>query len=196
MADKDLSVNQRIKSLIEYYSSLTQRGFADKIGVSQSAVSSLFSSRENRPGLEMLQKIAIAYPELSLDWLLIGRGPMFRSEAIQAVRPELTQFQVQGNTVQEQVTSYLQSEEVKSQIEAMIDKSVAKHEKRIAATSAWYVVAKSYPYGPESQLSVRLGVTEEEARQLILNGKIQASDLGKLGFRVSEQAVQDFLARH
>lgn len=55
---------------------MTQRAFSEKIGISQSAVSSLFSQRENRPGLEMLQKIAIAFPELSMDWLLVGRGPM------------------------------------------------------------------------------------------------------------------------
>lgn len=78
--DKDLSVNQRIKFLIEDYSKLTQRAFAEKLGVSQSAISSLFSQRENRPGLDMLQKIAIAYPEVSTDWLLIGNGSMLRTE--------------------------------------------------------------------------------------------------------------------
>jgi transcriptional regulator with XRE-family HTH domain len=76
MSDKDLSVNQRIKFLIENYSQLTQRAFATRIGISQSAISSLFSQRENRPGLDMLQKIAIAYPEISLEWLLLGQGDM------------------------------------------------------------------------------------------------------------------------
>lgn len=78
MSDKDLSVNQRIKFLIEDYSQLTQRAFAARIGVSQSAISSLFSQRENRPGLDMVQKIAIAYPEVNLEWLLLGQGNMLK----------------------------------------------------------------------------------------------------------------------
>ncbi|WP_151088047.1 helix-turn-helix domain-containing protein [Hymenobacter baengnokdamensis] len=86
MNNKDLSVNQRIKFLIDEYSMLTQRAFAEKIGVSQSAISSLFSQRENRPGLDMLQKIAIAYPEVSLDWLLMGQGQMVRN-AVQSSVP-------------------------------------------------------------------------------------------------------------
>lgn len=81
MSNKDTSVNQRIKFLIDDYEKCSQKIFADKIGISQSAVSALFSQRENRPGLEMLQKIAIAYPEISLDWLLTGRGPMLPKSA-------------------------------------------------------------------------------------------------------------------
>lgn len=93
---RDLSVNQRIKFLIDQYSMLTQRAFAERIGVSQSAISSLFSQRENRPGLDMLQKIAIAYPEVSLDWLMLGQGQMLRGAipmaASTASTSELAQF--------------------------------------------------------------------------------------------------------
>lgn len=77
---KQISVNQRIKFLIDDYEKCSQKYFAEKINVSPSAISSLFSKRENKPGLEMLQKIAIAYPEVGLDWLLIGRGPMLKNE--------------------------------------------------------------------------------------------------------------------
>lgn len=84
MSERDTSVNQRIKFLIDDYQKCSQKAFAEKIGISQSAVSALFSQRENRPGLEMLQKIAIAYPELNLSWLLIGEGPMLQVEAATA----------------------------------------------------------------------------------------------------------------
>lgn len=79
-----LSVNQRINFLINDYQKSSQKLFAEKINVSPSAVSSLFSKRKNKPGLEMLQKIAIAYPEISLNWLLVGRGPMIQREKLQS----------------------------------------------------------------------------------------------------------------
>lgn len=72
------TINDRISFLIIEYTQCSQKEFAEKVGVSPSAISSLFSKRGNKPGLEMLQKIAVAYPEIRLDWLLIGQQPMFK----------------------------------------------------------------------------------------------------------------------
>lgn len=79
-------VNKRVKYLIDDYEKRSQKYFAEKIGISASAVSSLFSKRGNKPGLDMLQKIAIAYPEISLDWLLVGRGSMLKHDYEELVK--------------------------------------------------------------------------------------------------------------
>lgn len=70
------SVNQRIKSVIEYYS-LTQKKFAESIGVAQTTVSSFFK-RGSKPSYDILESIKNAFPEISADWLLSGEGEMLR----------------------------------------------------------------------------------------------------------------------
>jgi transcriptional regulator with XRE-family HTH domain len=51
--------------------------FADEIGVQRSSISHLFSGR-NKPSLELIQKILQRYPNLSTEWLLTGKGEMYK----------------------------------------------------------------------------------------------------------------------
>ena len=53
--------------------------FADEIGVIRSSISHIISGRNN-PGLELLQKVLIRFPQISSDWLLLGRGEMVLSD--------------------------------------------------------------------------------------------------------------------
>ena len=55
--------------------------FADEIGVIRSSISHIISGRNN-PGLELLQKVLIRFPQISSDWLLLGRGEMLLSEDV------------------------------------------------------------------------------------------------------------------
>lgn len=64
---------------------LTQEGmspsqFADEIGVQRSAVSHILSGR-NYPSYDIIVKILTRYKRLSPDWLLLGTGSMYRSDA-------------------------------------------------------------------------------------------------------------------
>lgn len=65
---------ERIKTLIEKQK-LTATQFAEEIGVQRSAVSHLLSGR-NKPSLDFMLKIKNRFPEISLDWLLLGQGKM------------------------------------------------------------------------------------------------------------------------
>ncbi|MDF7810740.1 LexA family transcriptional regulator [Hymenobacter sp. YC55] len=76
MSETQDSINQRIKTLIDQYAGGVQRRFAQETGLSTGMVSDLFGKRENKPGLEMLKKIANAYPQLRMRWLLLGEEPM------------------------------------------------------------------------------------------------------------------------
>ena len=51
--------------------------FADEIGVQPSSISHILSGRNN-PSLDFVVKMLNKYPVLSTDWLLFGKGQMYR----------------------------------------------------------------------------------------------------------------------
>lgn len=59
---------------------LTNAEFAEKIGISTSALSHIFSGR-NKPSLEVVMRISKAYPTINLEWLLHGDGAMSTTSA-------------------------------------------------------------------------------------------------------------------
>lgn len=65
----------RIKEIIDHYN-LSAAQFADRIGVQRSALSHVLSGR-NRPSLDFILKIKSEFPELSLDWITLGKGNQF-----------------------------------------------------------------------------------------------------------------------
>jgi transcriptional regulator with XRE-family HTH domain len=58
---------------------MTAAQFADQIGVQKSSISHILSGRNNA-SLDFVQKILITFPEVSTEWLLFGKGPIFGSE--------------------------------------------------------------------------------------------------------------------
>ncbi len=54
---------------------LTATRFADDLNVQRSGISHILSGRNN-PSLDFIIKIKETYPEFSLDWLLLGKGPV------------------------------------------------------------------------------------------------------------------------
>lgn len=55
--------------------------FAEEIGVQPSGISHILSGRNN-PSLDFVVKMLSKYPSLSAEWLLFGRGQMFREGTI------------------------------------------------------------------------------------------------------------------
>lgn len=51
--------------------------FADDIGVQPSGISHILSGRNN-PSLDFVIKMLHRFPALSSEWLLFGRGPMYK----------------------------------------------------------------------------------------------------------------------
>ena len=60
--------------------SLTMSDFAKKIGVQSAQVSHVKSGR-NQVTLDFVTKILVAYPQIDPDWLIFGKGEMFRKTA-------------------------------------------------------------------------------------------------------------------
>ena len=70
----------RIKQIIEK-EKLSSTQFATEIGVQRSALSHVLSGR-NKPSLDFMMKIKNRYPEINLDWLMLGKGKMIGSSGI------------------------------------------------------------------------------------------------------------------
>ena len=67
-------MKERILQLIQE-EKLTNAEFAEKIGISTSALSHILTER-NKPSLEVVMRIHKAYPNINLNWLLYGEGEM------------------------------------------------------------------------------------------------------------------------
>ena len=57
---------------------LTQAQFADSINVARASVSPIIAGRNN-PGYDFIINTMKRYPDLNVEWLLLGKGKMYRS---------------------------------------------------------------------------------------------------------------------
>lgn len=58
---------------------LSAADLADKLGTERSGISHFLSGR-NKPSLAFVIKLLEKFPEINPDWLIMGSGPMLRSE--------------------------------------------------------------------------------------------------------------------
>lgn len=65
---------------------LTAAEFAVRLGIQPSNVSHLLSGRNN-PSLDFVKKLKETFPEYSLDWIVLGIGPMTVSEPLPQPKP-------------------------------------------------------------------------------------------------------------
>ncbi len=56
---------------------ITQSQLADTLGASRASISHILSGR-NKPGYDFFENLARCYPSLSLEWLITGKGRMYR----------------------------------------------------------------------------------------------------------------------
>lgn len=78
-----MEVKDRLRMIMDAHK-LNAGSFADKIGVQRSSVSHVLSGR-NKPGFDFVEKLLIAFPRVSAEWLFTGRqekkgGEDFSSE--------------------------------------------------------------------------------------------------------------------
>lgn len=69
-------MNKRLQQFLAA-ENITQAKFAETIGVARAGVSHVLSGR-NKPSFEFLDSMARNYPTLSLEWLISGRGKMYK----------------------------------------------------------------------------------------------------------------------
>ena len=69
-------MNQRLQQFLSA-ENISQSQFADNIGVARASVSHILAGR-NRPGFEFIENMARHYPSLNLEWLITGKGRMYK----------------------------------------------------------------------------------------------------------------------
>ena len=57
------------------YNDINSNKLAENINVSRATISHIMSGR-NKPSVDFLHKILNKYPDLNLNWLVTGNGPM------------------------------------------------------------------------------------------------------------------------
>ena len=67
-----MEIAQRIKKIIEYHN-LSASTFADLVNVQRSSISHIISGR-NKPSLDFVTKVADAFDDVDLYWLIKGKG--------------------------------------------------------------------------------------------------------------------------
>ena len=70
-------MNTRLKQFLAA-ENISQSQFADTINVVRASVSHVLSGR-NKPGYDFITAIITAYPHLNIEWLMLGRGKMYKS---------------------------------------------------------------------------------------------------------------------
>lgn len=72
----ETTINQRIKKIISYYK-LSQSDFARKAGLTRSNVSNIINNKHIL-AYDKIVNILSSWPEISAEWLMMGRGTMTR----------------------------------------------------------------------------------------------------------------------
>lgn len=71
-------MKDRIRQIMEA-KKMTQQAFANYIGLSTASLSSIFNDR-TRPTLNTVEAIKNKFPNININWLMFGDGPMFNDE--------------------------------------------------------------------------------------------------------------------
>ena len=70
-------MNKRLEQFLGA-ENITQTQFAETLGVAKASVSHILAGR-NKPGFEFIESLARKYPNLNLEWLISGRGRMYKN---------------------------------------------------------------------------------------------------------------------
>lgn len=71
-------MNRRLLQFLQA-ENITQSQFADTLNVARGSVSHILAGR-NKPGYDFLESLLLHYPRLNLDWLMTGKGRMYRDQ--------------------------------------------------------------------------------------------------------------------
>ena len=81
-------MNTRIQQFLQT-EQITPAKLADTLGVQRSNISHILTGR-NKPSFDFIEKMLKKYPQLNSDWLILGKGNMFRdSQQNNPVKPDL-----------------------------------------------------------------------------------------------------------
>lgn len=125
-------MRDRIIEIMEH-EKMTQAQFATLINIQRAAMSHIISGRNN-PSLDVVQKILMAFPSINPDWLLHGKGEMFRGGS-----PQSDLF---ASATMPQQIKILKEEPANTPPNSNITESLRQEEKETAVAAPVKVISK------------------------------------------------------
>lgn len=90
-------MNNRLKQFLAA-ENISQAQFAETINVVRASVSHVLAGRNN-PGYDFIKSIMDNYPTLNIEWLMLGKGKMYKDKVIQ----ESTLFALEEDIIPEAI---------------------------------------------------------------------------------------------
>jgi transcriptional regulator with XRE-family HTH domain len=111
---------------------LTPARLSEILGIQRSGLSHILSGR-NKPGFEFIQKLCLKFPSLNPDWLITGRGKMYK-ELYSPISSEMSYAQQIENieqSTENKDNNFKKSGSEPSEIPVNGEKRIVVHEKRV-----------------------------------------------------------------
>jgi len=70
------SVSERIAHMVEHFHKGNKSAFAKAVGISNQSLGEIVGARQSAPSFAALQKMLTAFPEVRMEWLVMGKGEM------------------------------------------------------------------------------------------------------------------------
>lgn len=84
-------MNTRLKQFLSA-ENISQSQFADTIKVVRASVSHVLSGRNN-PSYDFIKAIMNSYPSLNIEWLMLGKGKMYKEQGEETLRTSVGPIQ-------------------------------------------------------------------------------------------------------
>jgi transcriptional regulator with XRE-family HTH domain len=105
--------------------------FAEEIGVQPSGISHIISGR-NKPSLDFIMKMLEKYPFLSTEWLIFGKGEMYRDPTMQELFTEANEIESGESVRQPDVLSDDSKKEIRKPQEVHMAVKISRNVEKIA----------------------------------------------------------------
>lgn len=110
-------MNTRLKQFLDA-ENISQSQFADTINVGRASISHVLSGRNN-PSYDFVKAIMTAYPELNIEWLMLGKGKMYKNsqtEGSPAPAPQISRSLFDYEDLDTHIESTEQESEIPAQL--------------------------------------------------------------------------------
>jgi transcriptional regulator with XRE-family HTH domain len=90
---------------------VTQKSFAEKVGVTEQSISKLIKGQTQSPKADLIAQLTIMFPDVNLRWLLIGEGEMLKEgmSISDATQEELEQLRKENSQLKDKIIGFLEN---------------------------------------------------------------------------------------
>jgi DNA-binding XRE family transcriptional regulator len=100
---------ERIEKIMKNYS-LDKAKFAERVGIMPTTLDHILKGHKNAT-LDIFKKIAFAFPEINIDWIVLGKGNMNLNDHVSKVIEDLFSKESNVRRIKEMLTNILENPE-------------------------------------------------------------------------------------